>query len=589
MRARGRIVAWFALSLLWVPGCTKKSESPFQARVLPAAKLTEARYVPDPAIVGTPVSNPSVRLTRKSLRYTEIGMVAFDEPWGSRELTVDLGHHDASEFGPQGSMTLFAETERYPMEGGAYPVLSSFKVIEDGGVETEYVNLSDGCRTGGMWRCTNGSCTANSECTVHAGSAFGGRLDWDQHQVPPFGYATTNSFPRCDSTVNSWDCPFSGGLKTGRYRAKYLLLSNSGSSVTSKLADLRIELFIKTDSRDRNSGAGDRGLGVNLILVGDRNISDSRTDSGARNLNLMFAEVNRIFSKESGAALGLGQIKVYEWADADGGAEFSQVQASRLGDLFESGSKGVGSEGEGERVNLFLVSDIEAGSRGFTVLGLSGGILGPPRNGTQGSGLAFSSFDSLKDFNPNPGCGMLDCPREHQEGDFLEMAATIAHELGHYLGLNHPSEKPDPQNRNHQDQDSLNDTPSCQYRIQTISGVLDQRACYFSDTALQDSPLSGRSCQQECDAVTGGGISSYLRRDPASSLIDSQSSLYSGSAGLNGDMPFSFCPQVKECQFNHVMWYTTKNRRMDSGSWQEDGNLFSPQSSALLQWSPFVR
>ena len=45
-------------------------------------------------------------------------------------------------------------------------------------------------------------------------------------------------------------------------------------------------------------------------------------------------------------------------------------------------------------------------------------------------------------------------------------------------------------------------------------------------------------------------------------------------------MTGQFCPDVRECQFNYVMWWTTKNLG--------DGNVFSPHSGLVMSYSPLV-
>jgi hypothetical protein len=147
------------------------------------------------------------------------------------------------------------------------------------------------------------------------------------------------------------------------------------------------------------------------------------------------------------------------------------------------------------------------------------------------------------------------------------MASTIAHELGHYLGLNHPSERKTSVSST-QRHDAPTDTPQClENTTSDGSDFLSQRDCYQDSTSL----LSGETCQTACNNAIGGGQQYY---NPGNT------STYN---------PSNFCPAVLACQFNHVMWYTTKNRKKVSGAWQEDGNLISVQSSALVQWNPFVK
>lgn len=92
-------------------------------------------------------------------------------------------------------------------------------------------------------------------------------------------------------------------------------------------------------------------------------------------------------------------------------------------DALFSASKGQ----TGPAVNIFLVREIQAtaGLMGGIVLGLSGGIPGPPAiHGTAHSGIAFSvqtACFQLGGYNPGH---------------------TLAHEVGHYLGLFHNLEAP---------------------------------------------------------------------------------------------------------------------------------------------------
>jgi hypothetical protein len=585
-----KLGCWGAFALLGfgLVSCSKKSEPP--ATTTPGAELRVGRYVPDTAVVGSPTLKGTVTVTETILNYSNVGMVRFDDPWGSKELLVDLGTFSSSaDFGPNGSITLVAETLNYPLaQGGAYPVLTSF-YVDTGSGTTEFVKLNGTCATSGMWNCSSGFCQANA-CSVATGSSFGGRSDWDQHQIPPYGYPTTNAFPRCDGSLNSWSfngsaCPVSGALPSGHYYAKYVLMSDSGNSVASLLANLRITMSVKKDTAARNTGTVYGGININLILVGDQNIQDSLTTRGARNLDLLFKEVNRLLKEASGANIAINELKVFEWADADGGSRYSQVDYLDLGSLFETGSKAtLLGPGSGNAVNIFLVSDIiYGGNTSFRILGVSGGILGPPINGTQTSGLAFSSGDELASLNLK--CTVSNCDRKHQENDFLEMAATITHELGHFLGLNHPSESGDPSEQSH---DALSDTPVCASRGSGQSAKLDQRACYFTDTTSQPAPLAGMTCKAACDAFTS--TPRYMTASAVAANIDLNPSVQTGSYSGNPDMPGKFCPDVVQCQFNHIMWYTTKNRQLNaSGTWNEDGNMFSPQSSAVLQWSPLVR
>lgn len=570
MKAQG-ISAILIFSAALGSGCAKEEEAALRSSSgLPAASLIavtdpDLGFVPDRSTVGAALEKGTVSVSEKPLiRMSNQPMVRFDQGFSSKEILVDLGEFDhGSDFGPNGSITLVAKSFDYPLSGDAYPVLTGFYVDTGSGI-TNYMTLKSGCFSSGMWSCSGSSCVANSSCTVEAGSAFASRQDWDQHQVPSFGFVTTNDFPRCDPSVAGEGC-FSEGLPSGHYFAKYVLLSNSGGSVDTYRAGLEVRTLVKKDTEPGNTDNTPvkGGISLNLVLVGNANVNASRTEGGKRNLNLLLKELNRLLRVESGLDVTLNEVRVFEWTDGNGGAPYSNVDLDLLGNMFESGSKGLLSGGNEGALNVFLVSDIVYDSS-FTILGLSGGILGPPVNGTQSSGIAFSTFNLLGSFNS--ACTSLSCGRSDLDEDFLEMASTIAHELGHYLGLNHPSERPDASGN--QDHDGLTDTPLCSARTVTSQNYLDQRACYAVDPQIHPYPLAGATCKQRCDAVTSPSV--YL-------------------SGFFSTTPQSFCPAVAECQFNHIMWYTTKNRKKEGGVWKEDGNLVSPQSSAVLQRSYLLR
>ncbi len=562
------------------------------------AHLTASTLSVNPSIVGNNLSKGSITVSNADLYYSNLQMVQFNQGWSGKVVNVPIGHFNATnDFGPNGSMTLVADALNYPISGGAYPILTGFKVVLDSdGTTVDYVSMTSGCSSSGMYSCSGGTCSAQAGCTVTNGSSsYGSQTDWSQHQVPPFGYTSTNTFPHCDSTVNSWSsCPSNlGSLPSGTYSAQYVLMSNSGDSVDDLRTGLRVHVVTKRDSVARNPGSGSAGgLNLNVILVGNQNISDAHTQKGANNLNYLLREVNQLYSQTTGTKVGLNQVQFYEWADGDGGSQYSEVDLDSLGDLFEAGSKGVTASDEGNFINIFIVSDIQCSScGGFSVLGLSGAILGPPKNGTQTSGLAFATFNELASFNPGCPDAATTCSRSALENDFLEMGATIVHELGHFLGLNHPSEKPD--SSGVQANDALSDTPTCAYRTVSSNLSLDQRACYYVDHTTQ---TGGSSCLTACDTETGA--THYLGSSSNPRTIEPWSTVH------NIDMPAKFCPLTQACQFNHVMWYTTKNRMLlnNSGNpcsltdatngictWSEDGNLMSPQSSAIVQWDPFLR
>jgi hypothetical protein len=333
-------------------------------------------------------------------------------------------------------------------------------------------------------------------------------------------------------------------LRAGVYQAKYFLLSNlvSSKQVSANQAfntkvDLEVRVVLKKDS---NAGPSSirGGLDLNVILVGSSNVNDAATLAGQRNLNALFGIVHDIL-KQSNSKVHLANVQAYDWDDSLDGDSWADVSLAETGTLFFEGSQGVEETEPAQAINLFLVNRVTAGSSG-TILGRAGGVPGPPLNATLGSGVVIPLFEMLANFNPDCS-GQATCPTAALQAVFLELGATIAHEIGHYLALNHPSE------RDGETHDAITDTPICTNKSGTS---LTLESC-FSDT--NPHPTLGGTCAASCTS-------------------------YNGTT--------QFCPTVQQCQFNHVMWWTDKGI-VDGGL--GDGNLFSVDSSDIINMSPFVR
>ncbi len=521
----------------------------------PAAALQAATWSPNVSGVSDGNKKGTITFSEANIDVSA-PLLRLDDPWAaSKEVSVPLGTFAQSDFGQTGSLSLTATIKNYPIAGGAYPVLISLSVDTGSGI-IEYVNTkragtSSDCRASGMYACNETSCTTNPSCTVQSPSSFTSRSDWDQHQISSFGFVSVNTFPRCESTTGPWDtttCPASmaGPLPAGEYTAKYVLLSDQSASVSGYSATLSVNRIIKKDATARDSQSTNGAIDLNVILVGSKNISDSLTAKGAQNLNLLFGEVQTILN--AGAGVKISSIRAYEWDDD----QFQDCDYTNIPDLFGQGSQGVDAEHQDRAINVFLVSSIPYADSGFTILGIAGGIGGSPIIGTAASGLAFSSLDDLAIFNPScNGAGA--CNRGDQEDAFLEMGATIAHELGHYLGLNHPSERGSSNATQRHDQ--LTDTPKCRMRTSGATQILDNKSCIQDVT----NTLDGLTCDDACPNY------------------------------FVGNVPTNYCSAAEACQFNHIMWYTTKNRTLASGTWHEDGNMISTQSKSLVLWSPLVQ
>ncbi len=133
------------------------------------------------------------------------------------------------------------------------------------------------------------------------------------------------------------------------------------------------------------------------------------------------------------------------------GIEGPGSELSRMFDLSaRAGELGCNPE---QALNFFLVQEIVGGRAGYIILGIAGGIPGPPGvHGTAHSGVAVTM------------AGFRRSPRQ--------LAQTMAHEGGHYLGLFHTTEAEGTAF------DPLADTPECgTENDRNRDGVVDYREC----------------------------------------------------------------------------------------------------------------
>lgn len=457
--------------------------------------------------------------------------------------TVEVTFTIPEDLGPAGSVTLTAEVADFPsaLTGNAYALLV---YLSDG--TNEFVNLNSGCPS--FFQCdASGNCTSNSSCTVDWPSAFSDRSRWEQRQFPVFGYTSVNTFPTCnwiggDTTVASDPaCAFNthffdgtGRLRTGTYTARYVLLADRYKSVTGYEANLKL-----TVTRKKDPGGTGGAVDLNIVLVGTSNIQAARTDQGKRNLDTLLSMVHGYLNQVN-VGVKLGEVQVFEWGcEADGDA-YANVDVNALGTMFATGSTNLAGSGP-RALNVFLVDGITWSGDG-TILGVSGGIGGPIRSGLPTSGLAFTSFGQLGSYNPT--CTSSPCSTATMEHDFVETALTISHEIGHFLGLNHPSES------GASEHDVIADTPIC---TTVDTSATAKNRITISSCLLDSNTLQGKKCSDVC-------------------------------LGYNKDLG-SFCPEALECQFNHMMWWSSKNFKNGLG----DGNAFSVQSGGIINYSPFVQ
>jgi hypothetical protein len=582
MRFTAAVIAALFTASLPLSGCFgKKGEEEAAASSTGGGEscktLTGSAWVPDVTGAGDANHDDAgvtvYPITKVSGSAQMIGLnQAYSDP--THVVTVSIAMPD--DLLEAGSLSLVAEVSgvdaALTAEGlYVYPSLIS---LHDG--TNELVKIT-GCSGAGFYTASS-ACSASSSvtriatCGPDAGSAYLGdtmverRGKWQQQQnILSEEQMSVNSFPTCSWSNTSGvgsalTCPFtstffSGGrLRSGvTYTAKYVMLTNSyvcpngtGLFEGNPNATLTVSVVRK---KDGNAGAGSKGaLDLNVVLVGTKNIEDSRTDKGKANLNALFTHVyNHYFTNnQSSTGVKLGRINVYEWTCENGGDAYADVEIELTGEMFRTGSALLPSSTEARALNVFLVSTIPYGGLG-TILGKAGGIPGSMINGTTMSGAVFSTFNSLASYNPAcPSSGT--CPPGSQEYDFVDMASTVSHEMGHFLGLNHPTESSGGSSA--QGHDKVPDTPVV-YGTQTIGG-----SSYVTHTSARQDAIypAGERCGLLCTGYNGTGV---------------------------------FCPAVAECQFNHVMWWTAKNFQTVGGN--GDGNIFSTNSGTIINYSPYVQ
>lgn len=523
------------------------------------AKLTGTSWVPNiqdkNANLVTTSNHNSNNVIYKNT-YTGSGLVTglLQSYAGAHVITIS-NIEMSTDLLANGSISLVAKPTSVPSiftsaDVPVYPVLVS---LSDG--TNELVNVT-GCTGGFYSSCSDVDCTPVSACGPKSPTAFVGATNserksrWEeQHSLLTYEQISVTSFPTCNWASGTPSCEFnstffnSGKLRTGTYTAKYVMVA----STTTNLSDnYSVGIQVDVVRKKSASGAGNGAMDLNVILVGTKNINDSRTAKGKQNLDALFAHFYNHYNADNASAVGvkLGAVNVYEWTCENGGDAYADVDLSDRGDMFSAGSQLVDSASEGKGVNIFLVSTIPYSNSNYTVLGVSGGIVGAVVNGTTRSGLAFSTFDSIASYNSRCSVG-TDCTIQLQESDFIEMGGTISHEVGHFLGLYHPSES------NGSDHDPIPDTPQCASTSTLTSGG----STYYQTTISSCRSVTEATCRDLCSTTD------YLITNP-------------------------FCADKAECQFNHVMWWTSKDHDSNGNG---NGNIFSASSGKVMNYSPFVQ
>lgn len=196
--------------------------------------------------------------------------------------------------------------------------------------------------------------------------------------------------------------------------------------------NINVSAILKTAQGEPQAGE----LNVNFFFANiGLDASSAKADgdfqAAVTELRALYAQRDIVLGDVNYCNLGGGDADRYAVIDTVEGAN------SELNQMFALSGKAseLGCSDE-QALNFFLVQEIVGGRAGYIILGVSGGIPGPPGlHGTTHSGVAVT----MSGFRRNP----------------KQLAQTMAHEGGHYLGLFHTTEAEG------NAFDPLPDTPQC--------------------------------------------------------------------------------------------------------------------------------
>ncbi len=175
----------------------------------------------------------------------------------------------------------------------------------------------------------------------------------------------------------------------------------------------------------KTAPATDKLLDLNIYLVGTEGIdaATAETDPG---IQTILTNVGSIYGS---IGVGVRAITYQDITGADADTYSVIDSDAELASLFQ-----LSPSESNISLNIFLVSDIATGGGGFSILGLAGGVPGPPvLQGTSRSGVAVNMGSYL--------AAVASGDQEMIDTAAAELEIIIAHESGHFLGLYHTVER----------------------------------------------------------------------------------------------------------------------------------------------------
>ena len=191
-------------------------------------------------------------------------------------------------------------------------------------------------------------------------------------------------------------------------------------------------------------------LNANLFFVGVTGLSAATAPADA-NFQAVLSKVNAIYAQ---IGLQFGTVTYIDITGADATTYTDIADDTEFAGLMRLSNNAQAAD---FAINLFFVHSISGGMGAYEILGESPGIPGVPIRGSTGSGVAVT----MANF-PN---GLDD------------IADTVAHESGHWLGLFHTTES------NGLSFDPLPDTPQCPKVPNDVNndGLVDATECAALD------------------------------------------------------------------------------------------------------------